>query len=114
MFLNPNIVKEVKIDKSLDKLFRGFCLWIRKFSEESNKQPFTLVIEFLKQKEEEAAAGDFKWDKQEKGVYITYEDFKIIVDEFYSLSLEEKDWPEERKIKALFSLFDTLSCKTVS
>ncbi len=49
--LNPNILKEVKIDKSLDKLFKGFCLKVRKFAEESSKQPFDLAIEFLRQKE---------------------------------------------------------------
>lgn len=31
--LNPSIIKEVKIDKSLDKLFKGFCLKMRKFAE---------------------------------------------------------------------------------
>lgn len=62
--LNPSIVKEVKIDKSLDKLFKGFCLKMRKFAEDSGKQPFDLALDFLWQKEDEELASDVKWEKK--------------------------------------------------
>ena len=61
LILNKDALKEVKIDKSLDRIFKGFCHNLRKFSNLEEKTPFDFSIEFLKNREDELAVQDIKF-----------------------------------------------------
>jgi Ca2+-binding EF-hand superfamily protein len=88
--ITASLIKNVKIDKSLDKLLKEFCIAIRK--ETAGKTPDDI----------------FRYYANDTPGYLNYQEFHNVVMNYYVDLIKDEDAkPNERKIHALFDLFDT-------